>query len=209
VRPDAVVSALLAGVLAGLGVAVPVGAVAVCLVTLTARTSLRVGASAGLGVATADGAYALLAVVGGAALAARLEAVAGPVRTACAVVLLAVAGALVRSSLRPAGDVDARSGPTPLRAYAGLLALTLLNPLTVVLFTALVVGRSAGAAVGAGDQALFVGGVLLASSLWHLLLVAGGAALGRSLTGPRGRLLAGLCSATLLTVLAVRLLLAS
>ena len=200
-------SPLLAGLVAGLGVAVPVGAVAVSLVALTARTSLRVGAAAGLGVATADGAYALLAVVGGAALAARLDAVAGPVRTACAGVLLLVAGALVRSSTRPAGTVDARPGPTPLRAYAALLALTLLNPLTVVLFTALVVGRSAGAAPGPGDQALFVVGVLLASACWHLLLAAGGAALGRGLTGPRGRLLTGLGSAALLAGLALRLLL--
>lgn len=207
-RRAATVSALLAGVLAGLGVAVPVGAVAVSLVTLSARTSLRVGAAAGLGVATADGAYALLAVVGGAALAARLDAVAGTVRVACAAVLLGVAGALVRSSVRPAGTVEAGSGPSPLRAYAGLLALTLLNPLTVVLFTALVVGRSAGEAPGPGDQALFVVGVLLASASWHLLLAAGGTALGRALTAPRARLLAGLGAAALLAGLAVRLLLA-
>ena len=47
--------ALVAGLLAGYGVAVPVGAIAVLIVGLTARTSLRVGAAAALGVATADG----------------------------------------------------------------------------------------------------------------------------------------------------------
>ncbi|MER6591520.1 lysine transporter LysE, partial [Micromonospora purpureochromogenes] len=61
--------ALLAGLLAGYGVAVPVGAIAIVVIGLTARTSLRVGAAAALGVAAADGLYAALAVLGGAALA--------------------------------------------------------------------------------------------------------------------------------------------
>ena len=49
-------AALLAGLLAGYGIAMPVGAVATYLVTLTARTSARVGAAGALGVASADGA---------------------------------------------------------------------------------------------------------------------------------------------------------
>ncbi|MEN3306825.1 MAG: hypothetical protein V7603_3027, partial [Micromonosporaceae bacterium] len=60
--------ALISGLLAGYGVAVPVGAVAVLVASLAARTSIVVGSAAALGVATADGLYALLAVVGGAAL---------------------------------------------------------------------------------------------------------------------------------------------
>jgi threonine/homoserine/homoserine lactone efflux protein len=63
-------AALVAGLLAGFGIAVPVGAVATYLVSLTARTSLRTGACAALGVATADGLYALIAALGGTALAA-------------------------------------------------------------------------------------------------------------------------------------------
>ena len=62
-------TAFLAGVVAGYGVAVPVGAIAVLIAGLSARTSLRVGAAAGMGAATADGIYALIAVLGGAALA--------------------------------------------------------------------------------------------------------------------------------------------
>ena len=38
-----VIAALLAGLLAGYGIAMPVGAVAAFLVALTARTSLRIG----------------------------------------------------------------------------------------------------------------------------------------------------------------------
>lgn len=64
------IAALVAGLLAGYGIAMPVGAVAAYLVALTAQTSLRTGVFAALGVATADGVYALIAVCGGAALAA-------------------------------------------------------------------------------------------------------------------------------------------
>src|SRR3954465_15383203 len=84
-------AALVAGLLAGYGIAVPVGAVATYLVSLTARTSLRTGVCAALGVATADGLYALLAGVGGAALAAVLRPFLGPLRWVSAAVLLALA----------------------------------------------------------------------------------------------------------------------
>ena len=67
--------ALVAGLLAGYGVAVPVGAVAVLVVGLTARTSLRVGAAAALGVATADGVYAPAAVAGAFAASASWQLV--------------------------------------------------------------------------------------------------------------------------------------
>jgi threonine/homoserine/homoserine lactone efflux protein len=61
-------AAIVAGLLAGYGIAVPVGAVGAYLVALTARTSLRTGAAAALGVATVDGGYALVAMLGGGAL---------------------------------------------------------------------------------------------------------------------------------------------
>jgi hypothetical protein len=43
-----VIAALVAGLLAGYGIAIPVGAVATYLVALTARTSLKIGACAAL-----------------------------------------------------------------------------------------------------------------------------------------------------------------
>ena len=72
--PDA---AVVAGLLAGYGIAMPVGPVGTYLVGLTARSSLRVGACAALGVASADGLYALMAAVAGSALAPLLAA-SGP-----------------------------------------------------------------------------------------------------------------------------------
>ena len=79
-----VIAALVAGLLAGFSIAMPVGAVATYLVALTARTSWRIGAFAALGVATADGVYALVATVAGSALAPPLETVSVPLTIASA-----------------------------------------------------------------------------------------------------------------------------
>ena len=57
---------LVAGAIAGYGIAIPVGPVAVLIIELGVRRGLRLAAAAGLGAATADGLYALLAVLAGA-----------------------------------------------------------------------------------------------------------------------------------------------
>jgi len=221
-----VTGTLVAGLLAGYGVAVPVGAIAALLVGLTARTSFRVGAAAALGVATADGLYALAAVLGGAALAAVVEPVGPALRVAAAAVLVALAArmALVawRGRHRPAADGPPPGNPladgpevarrgaaltAPRRAYLGLLGLTLLNPATVVYFTALVLGRQAADRLSAAGGAVFVAGAFAASASWQLLLAGTGAVVGRLLTGPRGRLLTALAASAVIAVLAVSLLL--
>ncbi|GAB3593350.1 LysE family transporter [Angustibacter peucedani] len=211
-------AAVVAGVLAGLGIAMPVGAVGVYLVSLTARTGVRVGAAAALGVATADGLYATAAVLFGSALAGPIGAVAGPLRVVAALALVAVAVHVVVHAVRQ-GRADAAAAavgeavhepahPTALRAYLGLLALTLTNPATVVYFVALVVGnRSATAETGA-LAVVFVAAVLAASAGWQLVLVGGGRLLGAVATGHRGRLVTGLVAGALVLALAVRTLLA-
>ncbi|MFF8941961.1 LysE family transporter [Streptomyces sp. NPDC014864] len=202
--------ALVAGLLAGFGIAVPVGAVGTYLVSLTARTSLRTGSCAALGVATADGVYALLATLGGAALATSLRPVLGPLRWMSALVLAALAGwgavtALRRYRVRrPAGRPDA-AAPSPARAYLGLLGLTLLNPATVIYFAALVLGSRTTAAVPLPEQGVFVLAAFAASASWQLLLAGSGALLGRALTGHRGRLVTALVSSAVMTALAVRM----
>ncbi|OJF15353.1 LysE family transporter [Couchioplanes caeruleus] len=192
--------AFLAGVIAGYGVAVPVGAIAVLIAGLTARTSLRVGAAAGLGAATADGVYALLAVLGGAALAGLIAPIAAPLRWAAAAVLLLLAAHTAWSALTKPATTRETDRTTPMAAYAGILGLTLLNPATVVYFAALVLGRG-----GEGGGAWFVLGAFLASASWQLLIAASGALAGRFLTGGRARLITALASSAVIAVLAVAL----
>jgi arginine exporter protein ArgO len=165
--------------------------------------SLRVGAAAGLGAATADGVYALAAVVGGAAIAESISPIAGPLRWVAAVVLLALAVWIAAGAVRHRHRAPAeRSRPaTALRAYLGILGLTVLNPATVVYFAALVLGRG-----DAGGGIPFVAGAFLASASWQLLIAGGGSLVGRVLTGERGRLITALVSSVVIAVLAVRLL---
>ncbi|MFG1885702.1 LysE family transporter [Micromonospora sp. NPDC049102] len=207
-------AAFLAGLVAGYGVAIPVGAIAILILGLSARTSFRVGAAAALAVATADGLYAAVAALGGASLAGIIAPAAGPLRVVAAVVLVALA---VHGFWRTWAAHRARQAPTargsrggmgsPGRAYAALLGLTLLNPTTVLYFVALVLGRPDTADAGVLPAALFVAGVFLASASWQLLIAGGGTVVGRALTGPRGRLVTGVLSSVLIAMLAVAALL--
>lgn len=199
--------AFLDGVIAGYGVAVPVGAIAILIMGLAARTSFRVGAAAAMGVATADGLYAITAVVGGAALAGVIEPVATPLRWVAVAVLLGLAARTAYTAFRhhrdPARAARSDAGlASPLRAYGGLLGLTLLNPMTIVYFGALVLGRQASDSLSAGGEALFVTGAFLASASWQLVIAGGGTLVGRLLTGPRGRLATALVSSALIVALA-------
>jgi arginine exporter protein ArgO len=204
-----VTAALVAGVLAGYGIAVPVGAVAAYLVSLSARTSMRVGLSAALGVATVDGGYALLAVLGGAAAARGLEPVTVPLRWCSVAVLLALAAATALGALRSfgRGSVPAASREEPLStvgAFSRLVAITALNPATLIYFVALV-GTRTGTAVALDERLAFAFGAFAASASWQLLLAGAGSLAGRALTGSRARLWTALVSSTLVTVLALRL----
>ncbi|MFG3718077.1 LysE/ArgO family amino acid transporter [Streptomyces massasporeus] len=206
-------AALVAGLLAGYGIAVPVGAVGTYLVSLTARTTLRTGVCAALGVATADGLYALAATLGGNALASALRPVLGPLRWVCVLVLLALAAWGAVTALREyrghrLATRTAPAPPGPARAYLGLLGITLLNPTTVIYFAALVLGSQATGPAGPLEQGVFVLAAFAASASWQVLLAGSGALLGRALTGHRGRLATALVASGVMTALAVRMALA-
>ncbi|NHO82763.1 LysE family transporter [Micromonospora sp. CMU55-4] len=217
--------AFLAGLVAGYGVAIPVGAIAILILGLSARTSFRVGSAAALGVATADGLYAAVAALGGAAVASGLAPFAGPLRLIAAGVLLALACLTAWRAMRPPAPAQEPNSPapaqepnspapaqepsprggldTPVRAFAAVLALTLLNPATVVYFVALVLGRGDVLGSGGAGAIAFTAGVFLASASWQLLIAGGGSLIGRALTGPRGRRVTALLSSVIIAALAV------
>ncbi|MEW2541622.1 MULTISPECIES: LysE/ArgO family amino acid transporter [Micromonospora] len=212
--------AFLAGLVAGYGVAIPVGAIAILILGLSARTSFRVGSAAALGVATADGMYAAVAALGGAAVASGLAPFAGPLRLIAAGVLLALACLTAWRAMRPPAPAQEPNSPapaqepsprggldTPVRAFAAVLALTLLNPATVVYFVALVLGRGDVLGSGGAGAIAFTAGVFLASASWQLLIAGGGSLIGRALTGPRGRRVTALLSSVIIAALAVATLL--
>ncbi|MGI5177958.1 LysE family transporter [Dactylosporangium sp. CA-152071] len=198
--------------LAGYGVAVPVGAIGALIAGLAARTGWRTGAGAAMGVATADGIYAVIAVLGGAALAGLIAPISAPLRWVAAVVLVALAVKTAADALRHRHEA-ARAGDNgrdtdgrmtrPAGAYFALLGLTMLNPATIVYFGALVLGRRADDGLSAAGETVWVLSAFVASASWQLLIAGGGTLLGKVLTGPRGRLWTALTSSAVIAVLAV------
>lgn len=168
--------ALLRGAAAGYGIAIPVGAVALLIVGTGIRCGFACGLSAGAGAATADLAYALVATAAGAAVAARLAPWEGAIRAGSALVLALIAGwglwGISRRGSTTIGPSTATAADL-MGTYVRFLGLTLVNPLTVVYFTALVLG--AGIAGGAGYTTAFAIGAFTASLSWQTLLAALGA----------------------------------
>jgi threonine/homoserine/homoserine lactone efflux protein len=102
---------LLAGLLAGWGVAIPLGAIGVMIVDLGARAGFRPAAAAAAGVATADFVYATVAAAAGAAVAGALAPHEHALRLAAAAVLAVVALLGLRMARRGAAPA-APTAPT-------------------------------------------------------------------------------------------------
>jgi arginine exporter protein ArgO len=206
------ISDFIAGTVAGLAVAMPIGAVGTYLVGLGARERIPVAAAAALGVASVDGGYAVIAVLGGAGLQVVLSEVSGWLEWIAASVLVVVSVRTMLLAVRRYqgnGDTVGRQRDlTPARAYLSLVALTAVNPATLITFAAVAVGRS----TSEGGSTLpvvawFAIGAFTASAIWQLLLTGGGNLLGRLFTGRRGQLVVSACSALIMLGLAVGLLL--
>lgn len=201
---------MLTGVLAGYGIAIPLGAVAALIVATSAQRGWLTGGAAGLGAATADGLYAMVIVAAGAVLAPWIAALAVPLRWASVGVLVLLGVRMICRGFRAGRGFSAVGGwSSPAGAYLGVLGITLVNPATVVYFAALTVGSAGSVLHGAASRVVFVAGVFLASASWQLLLAAGGAALGRFVSGPRGRRWTGVAGGVMVIALAVRTALAA
>lgn len=206
-------TAVISGLLAGYGIAIPVGAIAIFLIRLGATACLCISAAAGLGAATADGGFALAAVADGAGLARQVQAVAGPAHWAAGALLALVAARMAvaaarryRSPVTPP-RVILPLLRTPLRAYTALAAVTVVNPLTMLYWAALVLGHQASATTFTPAQAAaFVAAVIAASASWQLILVSGGKLIGRLAASRRGTLTISLASSLLITAIAAQLL---
>jgi arginine exporter protein ArgO len=195
-----VLTALGAGVLAGLGVALPLGAIGVLIIQEGITGGWRPAAAAGTGVALVDGAYATLAVAAGTAVTRALEGRERAVQIVGAVVLVAVAA---RGLARLRHHQDAGGALPHGRVLRRFVALTAVNPMTAVYFVVLTAGL--GRVVSGGPAgAAFAVGVLLASGAWQLTLAGMAALAGARL--PAGlRVATGVAGYLLVLGYAVRL----
>ncbi len=206
-----VLDALLSGLVTGYAIAMPVGAVAVMIIAVSARTSWRTGAAAGLGVATVDGGYAAVAALAGTAVARALEPVSGLLTAISVAVLLGIAVLTLVHAFRPEReDGRALTRWTPLRAWLTFAAITAINPATVLYFAAIVLGGTVQLD-GPAEGVVFVAAAFAASASWQVFVASVGSGLGTwlhlSLAGPRGRRTTGVVAALAVAALALKPLL--
>lgn len=176
-------AALIAGLAAGLVIAMQVGAVSLLVVETAVTGGVRVGVAAGLGVATADLAFGAAAAVAGGTAGAVLSEHEAEIRLVAATTLVAIAlhglAGLRRSrSERAAADAEVDAG----RArghYLRFLAITSVNPLTIASFAAVATSLPLGNPAAATAFAAGVGG---ASAGWHVALTVAAGHAGRWIT---------------------------
>jgi threonine/homoserine/homoserine lactone efflux protein len=201
-----VTAALVAGVSAGLAVAVPLGPIGVMIVDTGIRDGGRSAFAAGLGTATVDGLYAGTAALFGAAVASRLAPAEDTLRLVAAAVLVAVAVyGLLRLRRGAATVTDSPAPPPAHHLFARFVALTAVNPATAITFAALMLGLPAVADGSAGERVVFVAGAFAASLAWQSVLAGSGAVLGHRLP-PSGRWWTSLAGNVIVLALAVRLI---
>ncbi len=201
-------NAFIQGILAGYGIAIPVGAIAILIVETGLRRGFWAGFAAGAGAASADIFYATLAAIAGQALAALLAPYAPSLRVMSAIVLIGMGlwgiGSLLHSSRQPSRRPLTEGGQRGrLAIYTRFIGLTILNPLTVAYFAALILGGSAPATGWIG-RASFVLGAGLASLSWQSLLAGLGALAHRHLS-PRFQFIASLIGNLIVAGLGIRL----
>jgi len=174
-------TALLNGLIAGLGVALPLGAISVLLLHEAFIHGWRPAAAGATGVALVDLVYAGSAVTAGAAITAALAGHEQAVRRVGAVILtvIAVHGMLcVRRPAAITATATADDARAPLAVLTRFIGLTAVNPLTAVYFAVLATGL---AVTGLRAGVAFVLGVFLGSWAWQLALVGAGALAGERL----------------------------
>lgn len=183
--PSALAAAFGAGLVAGLGAVVPLGAIGVMLLHEGAERGWRRGVPAAAGVGTADLLFAVAALAAGSVLAPLVAQWGRWPAAVGGVLLIVVAVLMLRTAFRGAPADDdagadsgaARSGAAKGWARYGMFfGLTVVNPFPLIYFGAI--------AVGLGDDlhrppvaAVFAAGVALASFGWNLVLVGLGAVL--------------------------------
>ena len=174
-------AALGLGLFAGLGIAVPPGAVSVLVVQEAIRDA-RSGVAAALGVAIVDTAACALALAGGALVASSLNALGDWPAVIGGVVLFTVGVLGLRPAVLAPSPVPVPV-PVPIRPAATIgrfIAITASNPATLLYFLAFAVATRTASLLFA---VIVIAAAGVASLTWQLVLVVIGHLLGRML-GP-------------------------
>jgi arginine exporter protein ArgO len=195
--------------LAGLGIAVPLGAIAVLLINEGITRGFRAGAPGAVAVGLVDTVYCTAAVTLGAVAAPAISTWGRWPALAGGTALLAIAGIGLYRALSGPDAVDSGEPPsgTGWHRFGLFLGLTAINPATLVYFAAITVGL-AHLLQSPLASGLFVAGVGTASVSWQLVVVAAGALMRGRLT-PRARRLTAVIGNLIVAALGVATLISA
>ncbi len=169
-------SSFIEGLVAGFGIAIPFGPISVLIIETSIRKGLPFGLAAGAGAASADLLFASISAVAGAIVAAAIAPYSTVVRMVSAIFLICLGAWGLMKTTKKASRIgkDNHESSGLFRTYFTILALTILNPLTIAYFSALILGKNPADSLSPGLLALFVGGAALASLSWQSLLAISG-----------------------------------
>ena len=156
------------GLVIGFTIAAAVGPITLLVIRRTIAHGGMYGFASGLGVATADATYAAVAAFGLTAITSVL--VSGHVLLGIVGGAVIVIVGLRTMRARPSGPATDAERPGVAGAFASIYALTMTNPLTIVLYA----GIFAGIGLVSGSSFVDAGIVTLAawlgSTLWWVVL---------------------------------------
>jgi threonine/homoserine/homoserine lactone efflux protein len=168
--PEAsLVPLFLQSLLIGFSIAAPVGPIGLLTIQRTLQQGPRRAAGMALTCVLADAAYGAVGAFGVTVLIQALTAARLPLAIGGAAFLLWLAWSIWRAPVAEHA-AQAPGGADLLRSFAGTFVLTLSNPATILSFIA-VFGTLAGRLTVSSPWTM-IGGVLLGSALWWLLLSA-------------------------------------
>ena len=162
-----------AGFVAGLALAIPLGPMAILLISTTLKSGRSVGAFGALAMASVDFLYATLVFAFGAGLINWLHDAATALQWIGSAILVFVAARIFISARRWQHLTIAPDAKTYSRftTYAKFFGLTILNPATAFYFFGITPSVALIAQGSSGAFLLFGIGVFIASIIWQLCLV--------------------------------------
>ena len=156
------------GLVIGFTIAAAVGPITLLVVRRTIDHGGIYGFASGLGVATADATYGAIAAFGLTAITSLLVSNHTLLGLIGGVVIVLLGIRIARS--RPSGPAVDGERPGLAGAFASIYALTMTNPLTIVLYAGVFAGIGLVAGSSFVDAAVLTLAVWAGSTLWWVLL---------------------------------------
>jgi threonine/homoserine/homoserine lactone efflux protein len=198
------------GFLAGLALAIPLGPMAILLITTTVARGRKVAAVAASAMASVDFSYAVLVFTLGKVVISSISEWLAVLRIGGSVLLVLVALRIAlnaKKSVAQKRQVSGGSAKTALVTFTTFFGLTVINPATAFYFVGITPSvASMGSEHLVIDALLFGAGVFVGSIIWQSFLVLSSHALSRRLND-RAQMFMQYVGALLIVGLAIWLLL--